>query len=215
MNDAAGTTASPAESPGTTASPSSPDGSSAKLYGLLAEFQTPGAILSAAKKVHEAGYKWWDCCTPFPVHGLDKAMGIRPTILPWLALGAGITGGMIGMLLQWFTNATNLEIWGGPVWVTGYAYLVSGKPFASVPTWIPVMFELTILFAAVGTVIFLMLLNNLPKLYHPCFNNERFLRVTDDRFFIIIEAKDPKFFRAKTEELLSSLGASTVEEVQA
>jgi len=215
VNDAAGTTASPAQSPGPTALPSSPDGSSAKLYGLLAEFQTPGAILSAAKKVHEAGYKWWDCCTPFPVHGLDKAMGIRPTILPWLALGAGITGGMIGMLLQWFTNATNLEIWGGPVWVTGYAYLVSGKPFASVPTWIPVMFELTILFAAVGTVIFLMLLNNLPKLYHPCFNNERFLRVTDDRFFIIIEAKDPKFFRAKTEELLSSLGASTVEEVQA
>ena len=215
MNDAAGTTAAPAQSPHTAASPSSGDGSSQKLYGLLGEFQTPGAILSAAKKVHEAGYKWWDCCTPFPVHGLDKAMGIRPTILPWLVLGAGITGGTMGMLLQWFTNATNLEIWGGPVWVTGYAFLVSGKPFASVPTWIPVMFELTILLAAVGAVVFLMLLNNLPQLYHPCFNNERFLRVTDDRFFIIIEAKDPKFYRAKTEQLLSSLGASTVEEVQA
>ncbi len=215
MNDAAGTTAAPAQSPGTTASPSSGDGSPAKLYGLLAEFQTPAAILSAAKKVHEAGYKWWDCCTPFMVHGLDKAMGIRPTILPWLVLGAGITGGTLGMLLQWFTNATNLEIWGGPVWVTGYAFLVSGKPFASVPTWIPVMFELTVLLAAIGAVVFLMLLNKLPQLYHPCFNNERFARVTDDRFFIIIEAKDPKFYRAKTEQLLSSLGASTVEEVQA
>ncbi len=215
MNDVAGTTAAPAESPHTTASPSSVDGSSQKLYGLLGEFQTPGAILSAAKKVHEAGYKWWDCCTPFSVHGLDKAMGIRPTILPWLVLGAGITGGTLGMVLQWFTNATNLEIWGGPVWVTGYAFLVSGKPFASVPTWIPVMFELTILLAAIGAVVSLMLLNKLPQLYHPCFNNERFARVTDDRFFIIIEAKDPKFYRAKTEQLLSSLGASTVEEVQA
>jgi len=215
VNDVAGTTAEPAQSPHTTASPSSGDGSSQKLYGLLGEFQTPGAILSAAKKVHEAGYKWWDCCTPFPVHGLDKAMGIRPTILPWFVLGAGITGGTLGMLLQWFTNATNLEIWGGPVWVTGYAFLVSGKPFASVPTWIPVMFELTILLAAIGAVVSLMLLNKLPQLYHPCFNNERFARVTDDRFFIIIEAKDPKFYRAKTEQLLSSLGASTVEEVQA
>ncbi len=217
MNDVAGTSAAPAQSPMKTPSslPSSTEESSPKLYGLLAEFETPGAILSAAKKVHEAGYKWWDCCTPFMVHGLDKAMGIRPTILPWLVLGAGITGGILGMLLQWFTNATNLEIWGGPIWVTGYAFLVSGKPFASIPTWIPVMFELTVLLSAIGTVVFLMLLNKLPQLYHPCFNNERFARVTDDRFFIIIEAKDQLFYRAKTQQLLTSLGATVVEEVQA
>ena len=215
MNDATGTTAAPAPSPRTTASPSSVDESSQKLYGLLAEFETPAAILAAAKKVREAGYRWWDCCTPFMVHGLDKAMGIRPTILPWLVLGAGITGGTLGMLLQWFTNATNLEIWGGPIWVTGYAFLVSGKPFASVETWIPVMFELTVLLSAIGAVVFLLLLNKLPHLYHPCFNNERFARVTDDRFFIIIEAKDPLFYRAKTQQLLTSLGATAVEEVQA
>ena len=215
MNDATGTTAAPAPSPRTTASPSSVDESSQKLYGLLAEFETPAAILAAAKKVQEAGYRWWDCCTPFMVHGLDKAMGIRPTILPWLVLGAGITGGTLGMLLQWFTNATNLELWGGPIWVTGYAFLVSGKPFASVPTWIPVMFELTILLSAIGAVVFFLLLNKLPQLYHPCFKSERFARVTDDRFFIIIEAKDPRFYRAKTQQLLASLGATAVEEVQA
>ena len=215
MNDVAGTTATPAQSPRTTSSPSSADESSEKLYGLLAEFETPGAIVGAAKKVHDAGFRWWDCCVPFPVHGLDKAMGIRPTILPWLVLGAGITGGVLGTLLQWFTNATNLELWSGPIWVTGYAFLVSGKPFASVPTWIPVIFELTVLLAAIGAVVFLLLLNKLPQLYHPCFKSERFARVTDDRFFIIIEAKDPLFYRAKTQQLLTSLGATAVEEVQA
>ncbi len=186
-----------------------------KTYGLLAEFETPGAILSAAKKVNEAGFKWWDCCVPFPVHGLDKAMGVRPTILPWLVLGAGITGTILGALLQWYTNATNLELWSGPIWVTGYAFLVSGKPLASYATWIPVMFELTVLLAAVGCVVFMFVLNKLPMHYHPCFNVERFARVTDDRFFIVIEARDPKYYQDKTEQLLKSLGATAVEEVPA
>lgn len=186
-----------------------------KIYGLLAEFQTPGAILSAARKVNEAGFKWWDCCVPFPVHGLDKAMGIRPTILPWLVLGAGIIGAIIGTLLQWFTNAQDFELWSGPITVTGYAFLVSGKPLASIPTWIPVIFELTILLAAVGCVVFMFVLNKLPQLYHPCFNSKRFARVTDDRFFIVIEARDPNYYQEKTAALLKSLGATAVEEVPA
>jgi len=189
--------------------------SEGKMYGLMAEFETPGAILSAAKKVNEAGYKWWDCCVPFPVHGLDKAMGVRPTILPWIVLGAGITGAILGALLQWYTNAETIELWSGPITVTGYAFLVSGKPFASIPTWIPVMFELTILLAAISCVVFMFVLNKLPQFYHPCFNVKRFARVTDDRFFIVIEARDPNFYQEKTAEMLTSLGATAVEEVPA
>ena len=191
------------------------ESSEVKMFGLLAEFETPGAILSAAKKVNEAGYKWWDCCVPFPVHGLDKAMGVRPTILPWIVLGAGITGAILGALLQWYTNAATIELWSGPITVTGYAFLVSGKPFASLPTWIPVMFELTILLAAISCVVFMFVLNKLPQFYHPCFNVERFARVTDDRFFIVIEARDPNFYQEKTAEMLTSLGATAVEEVPA
>lgn len=191
------------------------ESSEVKMFGLLAEFETPGAILSAAKKVNEAGYKWWDCCVPFPVHGLDKAMGVRPTILPWIVLGAGITGAILGALLQWYTNAATLELWSGPITVTGYAFLVSGKPFASIPTWIPVMFELTILLAAISCVVFMFVLNKLPQFYHPCFNVKRFARVTDDRFFIVIEARDPNFYQEKTAEMLTSLGATAVEEVPA
>ena len=189
--------------------------SEGKMFGLLAEFETPGAILSAAKKVNEAGYKWWDCCVPFPVHGLDKAMGVRPTILPWIVLVAGITGAILGALLQWYTNAETIELWSGPITVTGYAFLVSGKALSSIPTWIPVMFELTILLAAISCVVFMFVLNKLPQFYHPCFNVKRFARVTDDRFFIVIEARDPNFYEEKTAEMLTSLGATAVEEVPA
>ncbi len=190
-----------------------PDDEVGRLYGLLAEFETPAAIYAAAERVRDAGYRWWDCHTPFPVHGLDRAMGIRPTILPWLVLGAGATGAMIGFILQWFTNATSFDLWAF-VWVRGYEFLVSGKPLLSGPVYPIVMFELTILLAAVGCVIMMFGLNKLPMLYHPCFKSERFRRASDDRFFIVIEARDPKFYRNKTEEFLDSLGATAVEELE-
>ena len=185
-----------------------------ELYGLLAEFETPGAILAAAGKVREAGYRWWDCHTPFAVHGLDKAMGIRPTILPWLVMGAAMTGTTLGFLLQWFTNATGFDIWVPPVVVRGYEFLVSGKPMVSLQVYPIVMFELTILLGSLGTFAVLMLLNKLPMLYHPCFKSERFQRATDDRFFIVIEARDPKFSRPRTEAFLKSLGPAAVEALE-
>ncbi len=184
-----------------------------RIYGLLAEFETPAAIYSAAEKVRDAGYRWWDCHTPFPVHGLDAAMGVKRTILPVLVFGAGATGALLGLALQWFTNATNFKFWGG-VWVTGYQYLVSGKPPWSLPANVPVIFELMVLFAAVGCVILMLLLNKLPQLYHPVFKSERFARASDDRFFIVIEARDPQFYRNKTEEFLESLGATAVEALE-
>ncbi len=194
--------------------PGGAEGAPKKLYGLMAEFETPGAIIAAAHQVREAGFKWWDCHTPFAVHGLDKAMGIRPTILPILVFGAGLTGLLLGMLLQWYTNATNLEAWiGFPV--TGYGFLISGKPLSSVPAWIPIMFELTVLLSAVACFIFVLALNGLPRFYHSCFKSERFLRASDDRFFVVIEARDPLFYRKKTEAFLSSLEPTAVEVLEA
>jgi hypothetical protein len=185
-----------------------------QLYGLLAEFETPAAISEAAERVRDAGYRSWDCHTPFPVHGLDKAMGIRPTILPWIVMACGVGGATFGLLLQWFTNATSFDLW-ALVWVRGYDYLISGKPVLSGAVYPVVMFELTVLFAAVGCVVALMLMNKLPLLYHPCFKSQRFLRATDDRFFIVIESRDSLFVRGKTGEFLESLGPVAVEELEA
>ena len=183
------------------------------LWGVMAEFSSPGAILKAAPQVREAGYRWWDCCTPFPVHGLDGAMGIKPTILPVIVFFAGLTGLITAFSLQTFTNATDWNVW-AMVWVTGYPYLISGKPMLSLPAFIPVMFELTILFSALTAVFGMFIMNGLPRLFHPLFNNRKFDRVTDDKFFIVIESKDPKFFRDRTIAFLESIGAESVEEVK-
>ena len=184
-----------------------------KLHALIAEFETPGEVLKAAEKVREAGYRWWDCCTPFPVHGMDGAMGIKPTILPVMVFFAGLAGLISAFVLQAFTNSTGMSIW-ALVWVTGYPYLISGKPLLSIPAFIPVMFELTILFAALTCVFGMFGMNGLPRLHHPLLANDRFRRATDDRFYIVIEARDPKFFRSRTEAFLGSIGAVAVEEVQ-
>ncbi len=189
---------------------------SGKIYGLMAEFDTPGALMSAAERVRDAGFRWWDCHTPFPVHGLDKAMGIKPTILPILVFCAGLTGTTLGMVLQWFTNGTSFNIWSGipGIFVRGYDFFISGKPASSFPTWIPVMFELTILLAALSAVGLMLLFNGLPRLYHPCFKSKNFARATDDRFFLVIEARDPKFVRSKAEAFLGSLDPLSIEALE-
>ncbi|MBX3354659.1 MAG: DUF3341 domain-containing protein [Phycisphaeraceae bacterium] len=188
-------------------------GAGTRLWGLIAEFDNPAQIVAAAERVRDAGYALWDCHTPFPVHGLDAAMGIRRTILPVLVFMAGLTGATLALALQVFTNGTSLSIW-ALVWVTGYPFLISGKPLWSIPAFIPVMFELTVLFSAMTTAGGMFLLNGLPRLFHPLFTNRRFLRATDDRFFISIDARDPNFLRSRTEALLKSLGARTVEAVE-
>jgi len=189
-------------------------GEQARLWGLMAEFTTPAAITEAARRIRDEGYRWWDCCVPFPVHGLDKAMGVRATILPILVFFGGLTGAIGGLLLQWFTNASGFDFW-LLVPVRGYEMLVSGKPMLSGPVYPIVMFEMTILFSAFAAVGFMLLMNGLPRLYHPTFKSERFCRVTDDRFFLVIESRDPKFSREKTEALLGSLGPESIEALEA
>ncbi|MSR41211.1 MAG: DUF3341 domain-containing protein [Phycisphaerales bacterium] len=183
------------------------------VYGLIAEFDNTGDLMRAAEKVRDAGYIWWDCCTPFPVHGLDKAMGVKRTILPVLVFGAGATGTAAAFALQTFTNSFSFSTW-ALVKVTGYPYLISGKPMMSLPAFIPVIFEVTVLFSALSCVGLMFLFNGLPRLYHPLLQNNRFRRATNDRFFVVIEARDPKFLRGTTEAFLRTLGASAVEAVE-
>lgn len=170
-----------------------------RIYGLLAEFDNPDDLVAAAEQVRKAGYTRWDVHTPFPVHGLDEAMGIRATRLPWIVLAAGLSGTALAVLLQWWTNAVD------------YRFIISGKPYFSLPANIPVTFELTVLFAAVTAFAGMLALNGLPQLYHPLFANDRFRRATSDRFFVVIEADDPQFDPKRTHDLLVSLGAEVTE----
>jgi hypothetical protein len=174
----------------------------AALAGLLAEFEDVDGVMHAARFLRDAGYSRWDVHSPCPIHGMDAAMGIRPTILPWLVLGAGLTGAATGIALQLFTNAFD------------YPYLVSGKPLNSMPAFIPVTFELTILFAALAAVFGMLGLNRLPHLYNPLFRSARFRRVTNDRFFIVIDSDDPVFDRAAAEQSLRELGATALEWIE-
>ena len=173
-----------------------------KLYGYLAAFDKVDELLVGARKVRDAGYTRWDAHTPFVIHGLDAAMGIQKTVLPYIVFGAGLTGTAAGILLQWWTNAVD------------YPYLISGKPLFSLPANIPIAFETTILFAAISALVGMLALNGLPRLSHPLFASRAFKRVTDDRFFISIEASDPLFDATKTRELLQSISDQPVEEIE-
>ena len=169
--------------------------------GILAEFDTATALVRACVEMRDAGYSRWDAHTPFPLHGLDDAMGLRTTKLPRLVLGGGIVGGGLGLLLQYWTNAVD------------YPVIISGKPIFSIPANIPVMFELTILLAAISAFVGMLALNGLPRYHHPVFSSASFRRVTTDRFFISVEAVDPLFDQKKTRELLEGAGSMGVEDL--
>ncbi|MCC6623692.1 MAG: DUF3341 domain-containing protein [Deltaproteobacteria bacterium] len=177
-------------------------GTEKKTWGLLAEFETPQAIYTACESVRDEGFRHWDAHTPFPVHGLDRAMGVQPSKVPWIVLGMAVFGMLAGFTLQWWTTAID------------YPIMIAGKPYFAWPAWIPVTFELTILFGAFGAVFGMFGLNRIPTFNHPVFNSERFARATDDRFFIAIEARDPLFDAKKTKKMLQKLGATHVEEVE-
>lgn len=174
----------------------------AKPWGLLAEFDTTYDLYHASEKVRDAGFQKWDAHTPFPVHGLDDAMGLSKSKLPWITLCMALTG---------LTVAFTLQMW---VSTIQYPMVISGKPLASIPAFVPIMFELTVLFGAIGTVFGMLFLNRLPMLYHPLFSSERFERVTDDKFFISIESADSKFDTEKTAAFLREIGAKHVEVIE-
>lgn len=172
------------------------------LYGVLGQFDSASELYKACEKVRDAGYSKWDAHTPFPVHGLEKAMGLKPSPLGWIVLIMGLIGVSGGMLMQWWVS------------VEAYPLIISGKPFFSWQAFVPVCFELMILFAALGAVFGMLGLNKLPQHYHSLFNSKRFEAVTDDRFFISIEAIDSKFDPVKSADFLKESGATYVELVE-
>jgi len=173
-----------------------------QVYGLLAEFSDPGALLHAAEAVRENGYSHFDTHSPFPIHGMDRAMGLGNSKVGFFSFGGAVMGLAVGYLLQWWTSAVD------------YPINISGKPFFAIEPSVPIMFELTILFGALGAVAGMLALNGLPRPYNPLFYSERFERVTDDAFFLHIAASDAKFDETDTANLLRKAGALNVELVQ-
>jgi mono/diheme cytochrome c family protein len=170
-----------------------------ELYGVLAEYDSPGALIKGARAVRDAGYTEFDCYSPFPIHGIDPAMGIKRTILPVIVFCGGLAGTIGGAYLQWWMNAYN------------WPWNVSGKPFWSIPANVPIAYETTILASVLTTFFGMWILNKLPQVWHPFFKLDRFTRATDDGFFLGIEAADKKFEQAKTTALLEKSGATAVE----
>lgn len=180
------------------------------VWGLLAEYDSAAALISAAESVRDAGYQKWDCYSPFPVHGLDQAMGVRRTILPWLVLGAGLTGMAVAIGLQWYVNSPHTASASAGV-LAGYPLVFSGKPYWPFPAHMPVAFELTVLFSALMCFFGLWGLTRLPRFHFPAFASARFRRVTDDKFFLIIEAGDKSFDAVRTADLLLSTHSVALE----
>jgi hypothetical protein len=171
------------------------------LYGLMAQFDNPTDLVHAARSAHEAGYTRMDAYTPFPVEGLAEALGFGRTRVPLLVFLGGLLGCVGGFYLQYWCSAVS------------YPINVGGRPLNSWPAFIPVTFELTVLCAALTAVIGILALNGLPMPYHPVFNVPGFAMATRDRFFLCIQARDPKFDRQMTGELLSSFRPREVSEV--
>lgn len=184
-----------------------------QLAAIMAEFDNVNDVMRAARTVRDAGFTKWDVHSPFPIHGIDAAMGIKMTVLPWIVLLGGLTGLAGGLLLTWWSNASNIPT---PFMsnLQGYQFLISGKPIWSLPANIPVMFETTVLLSALTTVFGMLIMNKLPMHYNPLFKNERFLRVTDDRFFVVIDSRDPKFDEASVTSLLQRLEPLSLEKVE-
>jgi ActD protein len=172
------------------------------LHGLIAEFETPADLIEAARRTREAGYRKIDAYSPYPIHELTEALALPRTKLPIIVFIGGALGCATALSMQWFAS------------VVHYPLNVGGRPFASWPSFIPITFELTVLFAAIAAVLGMLGLNGLPMPYHPVFNVPRFALASRDRFFLSIEARDPQFDLAKTSEFLRSLGAREVTEVE-
>jgi hypothetical protein len=164
-----------------------------KLYGLLAEFDSPTAIVNAARHAREAGYVKLDAYTPFPIHELDEALKVPRTILPWLVFGGGLTGMLGGFAMQYWMSAVD------------YPLNIGGRPLASWPAFVIPSYEMTILFASITAVVGMIALNGLPMPYHPLFNAPNFTNATADRFFLCIETKDAKFDATGTRQFLEGL----------
>lgn len=171
------------------------------IYGLMAEFTSEGDLLAATKSAYGHGYRKMDAFSPFPVEGLAEALGRKRTLVPLIVLAGGVCGGIGGYFLQWYAMAVS------------YPLNIGGRPYNSWPLYIPITFELTVLSAAFAAIIGMLALNRLPQPYHPVFNSPDFARASTDKFFLCIEAADPKFDLEATQRFLGSLKPAQISEV--
>ena len=172
------------------------------IFCIAAEFDTPEALIAASEKTRDAGYSKFEAYTPFPVHGLADAMGLKRPILAWVIFGGGLAGMALGFGLAYWVSVINLP------------YNVGGRPLNSWPSFIPITFETTVLIAALTAVVGMIAFNGLPRPHHPIFNYPRFAQVMDDKFLLTIESGDPKFDREQTADFLRGLGPTEVVEVE-
>jgi hypothetical protein len=178
-------------------------GPATKMYGLMAEFDTPEPLLAAAQRARDAGYRDMDAYTPMPVEGLSEAIGFRTSWVQRLVFVAGILGATGGFTLcYWMT-------------VVAYPHIVAGRPLNSWPAYVPITFECMVLVACLTAVVGMLALNGLPQPYHPVFNVPQFARASRDRFFLCIESTDPKFDAGQTRVFLEQLQPREVMEVEA
>lgn len=169
---------------------------------MIAEFDSPQALIDAASKMKEAGYQKFDCHSPFPIHGMDDAMGLKRSPLGYVIAVMGFIG-LSGMFaLTYWTN------------IYGYPMIISGKPYFSWQAFTPVIFAITILLAAFGAFFGMLAINKLPQLYHKLFYFKQFAKVTDDGFFVSVESDDPKFDEVELKKILESIGGKNVEVVR-
>jgi hypothetical protein len=175
---------------------------SIRPVALLAEFDNAATVLHAAEKVRDAGFRRWDVHTPFPIHGMDQAMGLKNSKVGYFSFFGGVTGFTLGMLMVWYMNAWD------------YRIVVGGKPLFSPLFPFPVSYELTILLTSFGTLFGMFFLNRLPTLYNPLLKNRRFLNVTHDRFFVVIDVTDPKYNEGEVRKLLGDAGSRHIEVIQ-
>ncbi len=173
------------------------------LYGVAAEFESATSLYHAAEKLRDAGYEKFDVFSPFPIHGMDDAVGARPSILGVIVFFGGLTGFLTAVGLTFIPSSFL------------YPLIVAGKPtdLMTVPAFFPIMFELTILFSAFAALGGMLLLNGLPRHNHPLFNWDRFKKVTEDKFYAVIEAADPKFSDGGAAEFLTTIGGTRITKV--
>lgn len=172
------------------------------IYGLMAEFSSGEEILRAAKSAYEHGFRKMEAFTPFPIEGLSENLGQKKSLVPFFVLICGIGGGLGGYFMEWYAN------------VVSYPLNIGGRPYNAWPMFIPITFELTILSAALAAIIAMIALNRLPEPHHPVFNAPEFERASTDKFFLCIEANDPKFDLSATRKFLETLKPERISEVE-
>ncbi len=173
-----------------------------EVHGVLAEFDTPAEVYHAAEVVRDAGFTKWDVHSPFPIHGMEDAMGVGKTKLPIIVAAGAFTGTFLAWLMQYWMSAVD------------YPLVVQGKPPGAWEAFVPIMFEISVLLAAFTTLFTMLAMNGLPRFYHPLFKKDRFLRMSQDKFGIAIEAADPRFDPAQVRKLLADAGAKHIELVE-